>query len=158
MRGKILMVIQNLFTSNPANVSINGFLSPEFIINRGVLQGSKLGPILFSLFINDLLELNLSNHGATIGQIHIAALGFDDIVLNSDNPQKLQYLLDMCNSWALKNRMTFNTSKCKVRIFNTASQEVKFTLDKEVLEVVTTYKYLGVILTSKHVTIFLNNI
>ena len=40
VRGKFLRVIQNLFSRNLANVLIDGFLSPDFIINRGVLQGS----------------------------------------------------------------------------------------------------------------------
>ena len=56
IRGKMLRVIQNLFSDNPANILVDGFLSLEFVTNRGVLQGSKLGPILFNLFINDLLE------------------------------------------------------------------------------------------------------
>ena len=98
----MLKVIQNQFSSNPANVSVDGFLSPKFLLNRGVLLGSKLGPILFNLFINDLLvELNDSNLGAAIGPIIIAALGFaDDIVLISDNASKLQNLLNICHSWA----------------------------------------------------------
>ena len=105
----MLRVIQNLFTNNPANVLVDGFLSPEFMINCGVLQGSKLGPILFNLFINDLLEdLNRSNLGAFIGPLHFAALGFaDDIVLISDSPNKLQQLLDICSVWAVRNKMSF---------------------------------------------------
>ena len=154
IRGKILRVIQNLFSNNPANVVIDGFLSPEFVINRGVLQGSKLGPILFNLFINDLLEeLNRSNLGAYIGPLHFAALGFaDDIVLISDTPGKLQQLLDICSSWAQKNQMTFKTSKCKVMILNKTCSNARFTLDNVTLEIVSEKKYLGIVMTSKHVT------
>ena len=44
IRGKMFRIIKDLFSSNPANVLLDNFLSPEFMINRGVLQGSKLGP------------------------------------------------------------------------------------------------------------------
>ena len=154
IRGKILRVIQNLFSNNPANVVIDGLLSPEFVINRGVLQGSKLGPILFNLFINDLLEeLNQSNLGAYIGPLHFAALGFaDDIVLISDAPWKLQKLLDICSSWALKNEMTFKTSKCKIMILNETNTSARFTLNNATLKIVQKYKYLGIVITSKYVT------
>ena len=48
--------------------------------------------------------------------------------------------------------MTFNTSKCKVMVFNSAIKEIIFTSDKTVLEIVHTYRYLGVIPSSKYVT------
>ena len=142
IQGKILRVIQNLFSSNPANVLVGNFLSPEFEIHRGVLQGSKLGPVLFNLFINDLLdELHRTNLGATIGTVHIPALGFaDDIVLISDDPIKLQKLIDICEAWSEKNLMGFNTSKCDVMIFNGPPGDAKFTLSGKTLQVVESHK------------------
>ena len=138
IRGKYLRVIQNLFSSNPANVVVDRFLSPEFVINRGVLQGSKLGPVLFNLFINDLLqELNDIDLGAKIGPIHIPVLGFaDDIVLISDNPKKLQKLIDICHRWSLKNKMSFNSSKCKVMIFDRTPENASFTINDEKLDTI----------------------
>ena len=98
VRGKMFRVIKNLFSSNLAQVLIDGFLSPAFVINRGVLQGSKSGSTLFNVFINDLLDsLNNSNLGVTIGDIQISALGFaDDIVLITGCPMKAQGLLNIC--------------------------------------------------------------
>ena len=117
---KILRVIQDLFSSNRANVLIDGYLSRVFSINKGVLQGSKLGPILFILFINELLTtLETSKLGASIGSIHISVLGFaDDIMLVSDSPINLRKLISICESWAEDNKMKFNVDKCKILIIN----------------------------------------
>ena len=48
--------------------------------------------------------------------------------------------------------MSFHAAKCKVMILNGGSTQVRFTLDDTVLSIVTTFRYLGVVLTSKYVT------
>ena len=48
IQGKMFRVICDLYTCNTARVQVQNFLSEKFEIRRGVLQGSKLGPILFN--------------------------------------------------------------------------------------------------------------
>ena len=121
-------VIKDIYTCNRAKVLLGKYLSPEFQILSGVLQGSKLGPLLFLIFINDLLEkLDESNLGAKIGKLVISGLGFaDDIVLISDSPAKLQGLIEICSGWAKRNYMEFKISKCKVIVLNRSSTNIFF--------------------------------
>ena len=138
IKGKMLRVISDLYTRNIARVQVGNYLSPNFEINKGVMQGSKLGPILFLIFINDLLnELHTSRLGAQIAYHIISGLGFaDDIVLISDVPGNLQKLINICDNWAHKNQMSFNLDKCNVMVFNVNSLGLRFHIRNEILKVV----------------------
>ena len=102
--GKMLTVIQDMYTGNKASVLVDNCLTREFEINLGVLQRSKLGSLLFLVFINDLLtDLQNSGFGAKIVNLSISCLGFaDDVVLTADNSEKLQLLINICERWAKK--------------------------------------------------------
>ena len=54
--GKLFNVLKNIYTKNKARVRIEDKFSAYFDINSGVMQGSKLDPILFIFYINDLLR------------------------------------------------------------------------------------------------------
>ena len=72
--GKMVRVIKDMYTGNIANVLIDNSLTRDFELQSIVLQGSKLGPILFLIYINDLLiKLQDSELGAKIGDISILA-------------------------------------------------------------------------------------
>ena len=150
IKGKMHRIISDMYTGNIARIQIQDLLSPKFEINRGVMQGSKLGPVLFNIFINDLLEeLHNSSLGATIAGLTISALGFaDDIVLIADQPDHLQQLLLICQTWAVTNKMSFNLDKCNVMVFNRKQGNLHFYLAGEELDIVQKYKYLGIVLTS----------
>ena len=133
---------------------MDGFLSPDFFINRGVLQGSKLGPILFNVFMNDLLtELSGSKLGATVCNLLVSVLGFaDDIVLVTDCPTKAQKLLDLSENWTRANKMAFNTSKCKVLVLNGPHSDISLKLYGENLQIVRKQRYLVVTFAIGYIT------
>jgi len=68
-------------------------LSNEFPINRGIRQGCPLSPILFNLFINDILD-GCEKFGVSIGNKRCCGgLFADDIVLIAPSSKKLQRLI-----------------------------------------------------------------
>ena len=111
-------------------------------VTSGVPQGSLLGPILFTIFINDLPE-------EVVGRV---ALYADDTKLYKSvtsicDCQSLQTTLGNLNSWSKHNRIKFNTSKCKSLTVTRKKFPLvhEYTLDSAQLERVSTEKVSAVL-------------
>ena len=108
-------------------VRVDGFLSNLHSINAGVPQGSVIFPVLFILFINDLLT-------STSSSIHSFA---DDIFLSSSfsfnpndhastdtqlhrniSPSLLSNDLTVTEKWGNNNLVSFNQSKTKQTVIS----------------------------------------
>ena len=128
-----------------------GNVTTDFVASEvGLKQGDPLSPIIFMFFINDISDsLNSDLDGLfTLNEIKIFMIFFaDDACLFSLKLDTLQSMLndlsDYCHTWALK----INTNKTKIMVFEKGhSVKPKLYLNDEELEVVDSFKYLGVVL------------
>ncbi len=126
-------------------VKLSEVLSDPMDIDVGVPQGSQLGPLLFSLYVNDLPER------VKHCQINLFA---DDTSLyySSDNlaviQQKIQQDMDCIDEWLKENQLVLNVKKSKVMLIGTwqrlKNHRIIVKVGDDELEQVTKYKYLGV--------------
>ena len=119
-------------------------------VNYGVPQGSTLGPLLFILYVNDLLPFLRTNKSQGI------LMYADDTVLYATNPtpercmDECQLLLSKLVEWCKMNKLTINLSKTKHMIIPRSQNHINLLKDKSVnialekLHNVSSYKYLGV--------------
>ena len=72
-------------------------LPESFKVSRGVRQGGILSPILFTLYLDLLIELARINVGCYWDDMFVGALAYaDDIRLFAPTPSALRKLLVVC--------------------------------------------------------------
>ena len=104
--GKLHTWIENFLIGRSQKVKINSYLSAKTDVHSGIPQGSILGPILFTIFINDLPE----------GIKSTCKIFADDtkIYNSSDNSSDIQEDIQHLENWSNTWKLYFNVSKCKV--------------------------------------------
>ncbi len=134
------------FANRSQSVSVNGASSSTLPIECGVPQGSILGPLLFTLYINDLPEV--TKHSKVVLYADDTALFVSSKNL-AEIQTKLSEDLDSVSRWLAENRLTLNAKKTKCMLFGSPQklarvrEELRIQIDGEFLEHVKVFKYLG---------------
>lgn len=146
MGGMLLEWIRSYLFNRVQIVRVNGFKSAEIGVPSGVPQGSHLGPLLFSIFINDIHTcFKYSKFLCFADDLKC----FMAISLNSDCVN-LQSDLHRLEEWCLTNCMELNTSKCLSMRFSRRRSPIMFDyeINNTVLVNVSSTKDLGVTVDS----------
>lgn len=141
--GQVLSWVQDFLTNRQQRVKIKGACSEWRKVWSGVPQGSVLGPTLFLVYVNDLLDDIRSN-----GKLFADDAKIFRRVKNSDDTKCLQDDLCKLDEWSRKWSLKFNKDKCKVMHFGTKNQGHNYTMGGTTLSTTSSEKDLGIIITS----------
>ena len=109
--GMLLRYIKNYLRDRKQKVVIEGESSDVLPVILGVPQGSLLGPILFTMFINDIFEQ--VTEGTQILLYADDTKIWREIKCWNDHIS-LQRSVSNLYDWSVKNKMFFHPDKCKV--------------------------------------------
>ena len=140
----------NYLTNRTQRTLANGKLSASNKITCGVPQGSVLGPLFFILYVNDMQ--------AAVNKSDIQLYADDTVIHSSDSnsakaASDLQTAMNQFTRWCHENKLSLNASKTKQMVFGTRSmvkkaKNIRLMVEGVALQVVPSYKYLGVTLDS----------
>ena len=87
-------------------ISLMDATSTARVLNGGIPQGTKLGPLLFAIMVNDLVSSWVPR-----------AKDVDDLtvleVVPSNSPSMLNFIVNEIEPYAISNNMRLNPLKCK---------------------------------------------
>ncbi len=155
--GKILNVVKNMYSNITSCVMLNQEVSETRECSKGERQGENLSPLLFAFYVDDIEE-RLSEFNCNCIKFSVDVLDSyvklfvlmcaDDTVILSDSKEEttraLAALEVYCRVWKLE----VNCSKTKIVVFSrgkVVTDNYSFKLGAENIEIVESYKYLGVL-------------
>ena len=142
----IIRLLFDSYTRQQVSVSWGSAKSRFFGVTNGVKQGGVLSPILFIVYIDELITLlSKSDIGCHIGPYYVGALGYaDDVTLISPSLQGLNEMLSICKSFAEDFNVTFNAKKTMcIKFGSPVTCYDKVNLDGCVVKWVDQVKHLG---------------
>ena len=143
IRGLALELVKSYFSGRKQQVCVGEHLSDMREQHVGVIQGSKMGPLFFDLYSNDMNKLCHAR-----GNILFA----DDtcLIFTGDNLEELSNnanaKLALVYDWCCFNKLTINPSKSEYVLISNCSTQVEplIHIGGNAIQKRTSVKYLGV--------------
>lgn len=145
IRGISLALLESYLSNRSQYVVVNNVKSGLEYIKYGVPQGSILGPILFLLYINDIVSIP--------GTPEIILYADDTSVFFSAHDLStvvttVNQWMENLSQWLTANQLALNVKKSKYIIFSSSNRPIHPTdpinFQSQILERVAEIKFLGV--------------
>ena len=141
-------LLKSYLTNRKQYVVFDGCQSEHVEIYTGVPQGSILGPLFFSIYINDLItvsdRLNFLMY-ADDTTIYFNLEDFDNLTKETDINRELEKV----NIWLKLNKLSLNTQKTKLMLFHRKQKhldEINVVINDIEIEHVPSFNFLGIML------------
>lgn len=141
INSKVIHWVQSYLSKRTQVTVVDNVFSDFANVASGVPQGSVLGPLMFIVYLQDLI--NCISNKCTNTTIYAFA---DDLKLVSSDPVDLQKALDIVNIWTKQWDLMLNAEKSEhLTIRNKVTNS--FFIDNQMVPKVRQVRDLGVILT-----------
>ena len=146
VEGSFLDTVRSYLAGRQQVVVVDGVKSDVVDVKAGVPQGSRLGPLLFIIYINDIADDIESDILIFADDTSLIASGSDP----AETVEQLNRDLSKITSWAHKWKVVFNAKKSKDIIFSKKclNNSPPIVFNNTFVERVNTHKHLGLILSS----------
>ena len=152
LRNKAIALLKSYLSNRKQYVQLNDVSSSVRSISVGVPQGFILGPLLFNIFINDIVKSStkfkfiLYADDTTLNST-LDSFGQDAVEVQNTIVSELQNIF----KWLDVNRLCLNVAKSKFMLFHMPQKEIpqlSFNINGIVIEHVKEFNFLGLILDS----------
>ena len=138
-------LLLTMYTNQYVVVNWGNAAAKPFKCANGVKQGGVLSPILFGVYIDELLmRLKNAGFGCHIGHNFIGALAYaDDIVLMAPTVSCISKMLKLCSEFSLDYKVIFNPDKSRHMICGKCDSYPNLFIDNLPIKKVNTFEHLG---------------
>ena len=145
--GIALTLIESYLTNRYQYVTYENCNSELLEIKTGIPQGSILGPLFFSIYINDLI--NSSDRFSYIMYADDTTIYFNlEDFKENDKSLAINNELNKINIWLKLNKLTLNAEKTKNMFFHKRRKvnPIPLSIDNNPIDTVSQFSFLGILL------------
>ena len=162
--GIPLELIKSYLTNRQQFVSYKDCESDLLEVKTGIPQGSILGPLFFSICINDIVNSTSKFNFLMYADDTTLYFNIEDFPLQSREAD-INNELKKVNTWLQLNKLSLNTDKSKFMLFHKkrTPPEINISINNSDIERVSQFTFLGIVLDEtlswkNHITMITNKL